>query len=151
MKNAIAIRTAAALLLVSIAARGTALAQDGGRTCPDEKASQVPVEIVKGGDYERCGLGIVVFGIGGAILGSKCYEHEVRTPAHQECKGERAVDMSCVKETDLIVECRYCHCGGLIIPGLEIGLPVSCVCTEWYAFGTVEDFQTKACPPAGPQ
>ena len=44
------------------------------------------------------------------------------------------------------VTARNCKCGGLIIPGLQIGIPTTCECGEAYAFGTVEDAMTVPCP-----
>jgi len=133
---------ALATYALSLSAFAPARADSG---CADTKATQVDVEITKSGDAHRCGIGIVVLGVGGGLFGPRCVEHETRTPAHQACMGEANKGTKCVPETTLGVETRDCHCGGLVIPGIEIGIPTTCVCSDWFASGTVEDMKTVLC------
>jgi len=120
-------------------------AAQAGQGCSNTKATQVPVEVTKSGSSERCGIGLVIFGFGGAIIGSKCKQFETMTPAHQTCSDEASLGNSCVLEGTEKVQTRECSCGGLVIPGIEIGIPTSCVCGDWYPNGTVEDFKTAPC------
>lgn len=135
--------------LVSLAVLFLLLAATPLRTafaeCPNTSASQVDVEFQAHGELKTCGLGFVIFGIGGAILGENCPEHETRVPAHQECRGAENAGTKCSKDTDLAVETRECACGGLVIPGIRIGIPTTCSCEGWYKSGTVEDFRTERC------
>ncbi len=114
-------------------------------TCPDQRASQVDGKITQAGQMKVCGIGLVIFGVGGAIVGEDCWQFELKTPAHQECLGEPLPDYYCEKQGDLPVEMRTCKCGGLVIPGIQIGIPTECVCSEWSILGHVEDFQTAYC------
>jgi len=136
--------TATIVLLIAVILSTFNLAS-ASAPCVDTAASQVEVSIIKHGDSERCGVGIVIFGVGGSLIGSKCSEHETRTPAHQACEGEVNAGTKCVPETSLAVETRDCKCGGLVIPWIEIGIPTTCVCGDWTNSGTVEDMKTALC------
>ncbi len=118
-------------------------------TCPDQKASQVDGKFTQFGNKKVCGLGIVIFGVGGSIIGEDCWQVEMKTPAHQECLGEPLPDHYCEKQGELQVEVRTCKCGGLVIPGIQVGFPTDCVCSDWTNFGSVEDFQTDYCYGSG--
>ncbi len=113
--------------------------------CPNVMASQVEAEYNYHGKPERCGVGIEILGVGGAIFGDLCYPYQSRVPAHQECMGKKNPGTRCVKDRDLIVRTRECDCAGLVIPWIKIGIPVSCECDDWYDDGTVEDFKTVPC------
>jgi hypothetical protein len=129
----------------------TVAAQSGGSTgfqCPNEKASQVDAEVTESGGSETCGIGLVVFGIGGGIFGEECPGVRAYVPAHQVCSGEKSPGTMCTKQGDLIVTAEKCGCGGLVLPIVEIGVPTSCEC-EPLPTGTVEDFQTVPCPEPG--
>ena len=134
-----------AVLLTGLALLGSP-ARGASNGCSDTKATQVDIAYTQQGSTERCGLGIVIFGFGGALIGSKCSQFEVKTPAHQICEGEPAEGMNCEFETAMTVEQRECHCGGLVIPGIEVGIPTTCVCDDTWGYGgTVEDFKTTSC------
>jgi hypothetical protein len=134
------------VLLIQAVLGVMSLAQTPGKACPDEQATDVPASHLKSTEYERCGLGVKLFGVGGAILGPKCYEYEVRTPAHQKCMGDLLEDHQCVVEGEVDEEVRYCECGGLVIPGIKTGIPIACVCGDWERLGRIEDFMTQKCP-----
>jgi hypothetical protein len=116
-----------------------------GTRCPDQKAQEVPASKVSKGAVKTCGIGVVAFGLGGAIFGSECPEAKITYPAHQVCAGDALEGHKCVKEQDLKVKREECDCGGLVIPWIEIGIPAKCVCEEVEGGGHVEDFQTKEC------
>lgn len=118
---------------------------DLGAPCPNQKATHVRVEIEERGRTRTCGVGIKILGIGGSIIGVKCPRFEVRTPAHQTCKGEPVEGMKCVPDGVLIVEVRECNCGGLMLPYIHTGLPTHCTCGDWRAAGQVETFRTASC------
>ncbi|MBI5435073.1 MAG: hypothetical protein HZA52_19720 [Planctomycetes bacterium] len=122
-----------------------AVARQSTSSCPDTKATQVPVEITTAGATHTCGLGFVVFGIGGAILGEECPESKITTPAHQTCGDEENPGTACVPEQDMVVTVRDCNCGGLVIPVIQVGIPTTCECDPPMNAGTVEDFKTVVC------
>ncbi len=118
-----------------------------GSSCPDTQATEVPLTVTESGGTERCGVGLVIFGIGGGLFGGKCPKFETKVPAHQVCEGEVGIGTRCVPEQDLPVHMRECGCGGLVVPGLEIGIPTNCLCDDWGATGAgfVEDAETAPC------
>lgn len=122
----------------------------GGGRCPNQKAIQVPgaSEAAQGASVSTCGIGFLFFGFGGGIVGEDCPSAIVLTPAHQTC-GEPGPETMCVPDGDMPVTAKECHCGGLVIPGLEIGIPTSCDCGPSFPFGTVEDAKTVLCPDEG--
>ncbi|MEM7309804.1 MAG: hypothetical protein AAF682_24220 [Planctomycetota bacterium] len=130
-----------------------AAAQEGGDTggtgsrCPDTKASQIPGSSgpAAGASTATCGVGLVVFGFGGGIVGEPCPSTKVWVPAHQVCLGKPSEGTRCVPDGTRSVTARDCDCGGLVIPGLEIGIPTDCQCGPPYVFGDVEDFKTELC------
>ncbi|MCK6447734.1 MAG: hypothetical protein L6Q99_15180 [Planctomycetes bacterium] len=116
------------------------------RQCPDKKATQVDGSIVNSGDEDTCGVGLVIFGVGGGLFGEKCPDAKILTPAHQECLGDDNEGTKCVADDDMIVERQSCACGGLVVPWIAVGIPTTCECDPPIAFGTVEDFKTMPCP-----
>ncbi len=135
-------------------AQGGAAGSPGGdppatHECPDVKASQVDgsTEAAEGATVKTCGIGLVVFGFGGGIVGESCPSTQVKTPAHQACKGEVSEGKECLQDDDVPVTASDCQCGGLIIPGISVGIPIKCKCGDSYPFGTVEDAKTADCPP----
>jgi hypothetical protein len=113
--------------------------------CPHTRASQVNAFTYDLGPSRRCGVGLYLFGFGGAILGELCPAFRMFHPAHQVCLGEHADDMRCEPEGPLEVKRKSCSCGGLVIPVIDTGVPTSCVCDNETAAGTVEDFRTVLC------
>lgn len=132
-----------AVVLAAVLAIGAGRASAGD--CPDTKATDVPGRVEASARAERCGIGIKIFGIGGAIIGTRCPRHEIATPAHATCAGEALTGHRCVKKADYVVARRECRCKGLVIPLIETGFPTSCRCGAWKRFGTVEHFQTLEC------
>ncbi len=131
-----------------------ALVQEGGSTpspsgtdptCIGQRACQVESKVTTGGTTSTCGVAIRILGVGGGILGATCHEFETKTPAHQVCHGASAEGMKCVPDSVLQVMTRECSCGGLVVPIINTGFPVSCDCGDWSADGTVEDFKTVKC------
>jgi hypothetical protein len=116
--------------------------------CANTKASQVQGTTQDQGTVHTCGLGLVVFGVGGGIFGTDCPSTQVFTPAHQECSLPNPGTV-CEPDDDMVVTKRECHCGGLILPIFEIGIPTECVCGPDVPFGTVEDAKTSRCDNAG--
>lgn len=133
------------LLLVLSGATSAQAFDVGGTQCPNQKASLVPARVEFSGGYRRCGLGLTVFGVGGAIIGDRCYKFETLYPAHAACQGETAEGTRCVPDSVAPVLLRECECGGLILPGLNTGIPTRCTCDEWRNAGTVETSKTVAC------
>ena len=62
---------------------GTGGGPAGSPPCPDVKASQVDgaSKPAIGASTKKCGLGIVVFGFGGAVVGEQCPSTITYTPA----------------------------------------------------------------------
>jgi hypothetical protein len=120
--------------------------------CMHQKATQVDSKTEDDGATKSCGLiGIRIFGWGGALFGEDCPEKKVTTPAHQECRGEKVPNFNCIKEGTLDVLVKDCDCGGLILPVLDTGIPLTCNCGPEHKEGTVEDFETVNCvivPPS---
>ncbi|MCC7012417.1 MAG: hypothetical protein IT454_07655 [Planctomycetes bacterium] len=115
-------------------------------SCPDTKASQVDARVETAGDIDTCGLGLVIFGVGGAIVGDDCPEVRLFYPSHQECLGEKGVGKRCVSGGDLTVRKEDCECGGMILPLIEIGIPTECECKiDPAGGGTIEDSGTENC------
>jgi hypothetical protein len=148
------IRSVSTLLLALFAVPALAAQHPGGGgtggtqgKCADTVATQVQgsSKPAVGADVKTCGLGFVIFGFGGGVVGEECPTTEVKTPAHQECKGEKGEYTKCVPNGDVPVTARDCECGGLVIPGLRIGIPADCKCAASYPFGTVEDAKTVLC------
>jgi hypothetical protein len=132
---------------------GGTVGQDGGsgsnppsQKCQNKMASQVQATSENLGSPKTCGIGVVVFGVGGGIVGEECFPLVVTTPAHQECKGRSNEGTKCVPDADLIVEKAKCKCGGLVIPIFQIGVPTTCECGKPTAAGTIEDAKTVECP-----
>jgi len=128
-------------ILATCLLAGAPLAQE----CPDEKATNVDARIDPQGHKSTCGFGFVLFGIGGGILGEDCYRQEFLYPAHQECQGEQLAFHYCETEGNVEVRLRECHCGGAVIPFLQIGVPTDCECGDWVNAGQIEDAQTRYC------
>ncbi|MEZ5979068.1 MAG: hypothetical protein R3F34_12705 [Planctomycetota bacterium] len=141
----LAISTFLAVSTCVLATHG-AWARDGD--CPNEQASQVEAIFKNSNDAETCGLGIKILGYGGSIVGERCPRWEKIVPAHQVCRGEALHGHFCTKERDIAVRVRTCECGGLVIPFIETGLPVSCECSAWFDAGWVEDMETVLCDDA---
>lgn len=114
--------------------------------CPDTKATQVDGFVVNSGDVDTCGIGLVVFGVGGGIFGESCPDYKILTPAHQECLGDTNDGTKCVADDDMAVTRQSCSCGGLVLPWIAVGIPTTCECDSETSFGTVEDFKTVPCP-----
>ncbi|MCC6408557.1 MAG: hypothetical protein IT453_15450 [Planctomycetes bacterium] len=134
------------VLVSALAALATlAVARQSSSSCPDKKASQVPAEIKLSEATHTCGIGFVVFGVGGGIFGEECPETKITTPAHQTCQGEENAGTACVPEGDMAVTVRDCSCGGLVIPVIQVGIPTTCECDPPVNAGTVEDFKTVVC------
>jgi hypothetical protein len=119
--------------------------QGHSTACPDVKATQVDAELQQSGSPKTCGIGLVIFGVGGGIVGEKCYPMQTTVPAHQECKGENNPGTYCAPDGDMPVTSKMCHCGGLVVPIVQIGVPTTCVCGDSSNSGTVEDFKTQDC------
>ena len=143
-----------ALGLASVAMVGlgaVSFAGDGGGIggeeipCANERACNIPVQFHYGGKTWKCGVGIKILGVGGAIYGEICFQHETMIPAHQECHGVANEGTRCVKEDDILVKTRDCKCGGLMLPFLDTGFPLKCECGDYYYSGTIEDFMTEDC------
>lgn len=134
------------MLLLAIAFAGRASGQGHDPACPNQKASQVRSEVKNIGDAKTCGIGIVVFGIGGGIFGETCHPTKHTYPAHQVCNGEYGDHMRCTLEQSLDIKEEKCKCGGLVLPILQTGIPTSCVCSDNGPRGSIEDFKTEACP-----
>lgn len=132
------------LALLALCAPAT-LARGHDVDCADVKASQVSAMVNYSGTPKTCGVGIVIFGVGGSIVGEKCYPLVTTTPAHQECMGEPNEGTRCVLEGTLEVKAKQCECGGLVVPFIKIGIPAVCACTDTTGGGTVEDFETMTC------
>lgn len=113
--------------------------------CPNEQATSVSASFTVSPQFETCGIGVRIFGVGGSILGEKCHRWEAETPAHSVCSGAPLADHRCVPRALLDVRTRTCECGGLVLPFIETGFPVSCECSDWRVSGTVLDHTTIAC------
>ena len=137
------LRTLLPILLAFAGAAPAARAHD--LECPDQRASQVDAKVSYSGSAKTCGVGLVIFGVGGGIVGEKCYPLKITTPAHQECQGEPGEGTRCVPDGELEVKAEKCHCGGLVVPILQIGVPTTCVCSDAGSAGTVEDSETVLC------
>ncbi|WP_145183204.1 hypothetical protein [Planctomycetes bacterium Pla163] len=131
------------VVLAAILAIGAGQAWAGD--CPDEQATDVPGRVEASTRAERCGIGLKIFGIGGTIIGTRCPRHEIATPAHATCAGEKLAGHRCVKKGLVPVSRRECSCKGLVIPLIDTGIPTSCRCGAWKRFGTVENFETLEC------
>jgi|GEM_PF-6111357 len=125
----------AGLTAVALAVGADRLRADDGCSyrMPAWNQAQVRVD----GGYERCGLGLQIFGIGGAILGEKCPRHEIAIPPHTYCVGSDTAALDCVVDHWAVVQRRSCDCDGLVIPLIETGIPTKCVCSDWVEFGQV--------------
>lgn len=134
------------------------LATTAGRTRADDGCSYLmpawtQAQVKVDGGYERCGLGLQILGIGGAIWGEKCPRHEIAIPAHTHCVGSDTAALDCVVNHWAPVQRRSCDCDGLVIPLLETGIPTKCVCTDWVEFGQVPVHVAVPCgaePPEPP-
>lgn len=136
-----------AVLLLALAALGArAHATPLQFECPNTKATQVGASVRYVGEPKKCGLGLVVLGVGGGLVGDKCHPTVFTTPAHQDCTGATNDGTRCVPEGTMNVEKKECKCGGLVLPIFEIGIPTTCHCDPPVNSGTVEDFKTELCP-----
>lgn len=120
-----------------------------GDGCPHQQASQVEAVYKTAQEYETCGVGIKILGYGGSLIGERCARWEKIVPAYQVCRGEPLADHRCTTDRDLPVAVRTCECGGLVIPFIETGLPVACLCSDWFQAGWVEDMKTERCSDSG--
>jgi len=134
-----------AMVLVLGSITQVAWTQGQGSVCANVKATQVDAEFETSGVPKTCGLGIVIFGVGGSIVGEKCYPLETTVPAHQTCQGEANFGTYCAPDGRIQVDSRECRCGGLVLPFLNTGIPAKCICKDADTQGTVEDFETKEC------
>ncbi len=104
--------------------------------------------VVDEGGTRTCGVGLVIFGVGGSIWGEKCPKIQHKTPAHQVCEIVQLPIpdiFHCQKEQNLPVYTRENSCGGAVIPYIEVGVPTTCNYGEWKENGDVEDFETVPC------
>ena len=137
------IRIALLPLLLLCALATNARAQGDG--CPNVRATQVPAHVDhQGSPYERCGLGVQIFGLPIRIGGAKCYRHEYLYPAHQECLGAANAGTFCEPESSMPVEHYTCECLWISVFGTGVGLP-KCNCTYAGTAGTVQDALTGLC------
>jgi hypothetical protein len=129
------------LLVCSLAAGVRA---QGGDGCPNVRATQVNAHVDHQGQFDRCGVGVQIFGLPIRIGGAKCYRHEYIYPAHQECLGAVSPGTLCDPEGPLPVEHNICKCLWLAAFGTGFGIP-KCDCTYAGTAGTVQDATTGLC------
>jgi len=126
----------------------------GGRAtaddCPDQKATNIPPEVVESPDKKTCGLGIQIFGIGGSIIGESCPKWLQFVPAHSDCQGAELVGHECRPLGTASVTMQRCKCGGLVLPFIETGIPSTCECSDPVAAGAYITYGTFPCDDAAP-
>jgi hypothetical protein len=137
-----------AMVLVCVGALFGGLAS--ARDCPDQKATNVPPQVIESGDKETCGLGIQIFGIGGSIIGESCPKWLHLIPAHSDCLGDALVGYECRPVGTFAVQRQSCDCGGLVLPFIETGIPTSCECTDPVNAGGYITYGTFACEGTPP-
>lgn len=117
--------------------------------CNQLVAAPVDATVKEEGGSRTCGVGLVIFGVGGSIWGEKCPKIQHKSPAHQVCKYiELPVPavFHCQKQGELPVFTRENDCGGAVLPYIEVGIPTSCIHGPWIENGHLEDFETVTCP-----
>lgn len=126
----------------------------GGRAaandCPDQKATNVPPEIIVSADKKTCGLGIQIFGVGGSIIGESCPAWMHLIPAYSDCLGDELVGHECRPLGTVAVQVQRCDCGGLVLPFIETGIPTTCECTDPVSAGGYITYGTYACDETTP-
>jgi hypothetical protein len=126
----------------------------GGRSmaddCPDQKATNVPPEVIESADKKTCGLGIQIFGIGGSIIGESCPKWMHFIPAHSDCLGAALVGYECRPVGTFAVERQVCDCGGLVLPFIETGIPTTCECSDPVNAGSYITYGTYVCEGSTP-
>jgi len=110
--------------------------------CPDEKASNVPAMTVSL-EIEKCMVAVTVLGLPLLLISTSDCETYLLYPAHQECLGASMLGHHCTKSQNLAVTLFEEHCVGIKLIGT--GLEAGCSAKVKSA-GTIEDFETVACP-----
>ena len=136
--------TSLVVCALALAAVGRAAADD----CPDERASEVPARVEWGGEVERCGLGISIFGLPIQAFGPRCPDTKFFYPAHQECRGEKSTGSYCAFVGNIDVKRMRCECAELALLGTGVTIP-DCSCKDDGTAGHVEDAQTYSCSAVG--
>lgn len=133
------------LASVCLAATTLVAGVQAQQACTYRTPQTVDGTVRTAGGFERCGLGLQVFGFGGAIWGEECPRHEIATPTHTKCVSSDGAAVNCVQDGWLEVLRRSCECDGLVIPLIDTGIPTSCECSRWEPFGLVPKHVETPC------
>ena len=145
---------AAVCAVTSLLVTGWAFAQEGGTSCPDTRASEVPVEVSSAGLIFNCrGASFEIDTVTITTGGSTCVQNVVIVPAHQVCEGIPLEGHRCVIEGDLAVQVHWFECRAewmlLGIFGVSVRCTQALDANGEHKVTTgefVEDFKTEKCP-----
>jgi hypothetical protein len=150
--------SAAVCAVTSLLATGWAFAQEGGTSCPDTRASEVPVEVSTGGLIFNCrGASFNIDGVTISTGASTCTQHVIIVPAHQICEGIPLEGHRCVFEDTVPIQVHWFECRAEYWLLGIFGASVRCTAVldangghKVTVGGSIEDFKTEDCPELAP-